>query len=542
MTTPSRLDSQYGGAVAGIWATVLGRVGRSWTSLGSYRDADVRRFQRQALPVVLAGERQVANLTASYLEQLYKDVDARARRVSLDLDAVTGESLRGVDPVDVYERPFKEVWTALSRGESLDAAVERGGNRLETLAKTDLQLARTHTVREVADELPKFEYTVRVLQGEYDCALCMIASTQRYHKKDLAPIHPGCDCIVKTVTADYDPGQIVDEDRLERIHDLVEDALGRSDRGGRAVDYRKIIIARDHGEIGPVLSYRSQNFTGPDELADRDHGARPDHTPPHRGEDADPPERPRDVEPDIETPQQLGRSITDVDESTPNGQALAHVRDVIASVHTVDREMPEIPLVDEHRHGYLGSYVHTRGGDSVRMSLNPDGPWPHMTAAHELGHFLDHKGLGDSLEAFATETETAEGGILHEWWDAIQQTASYQVLKFMRSQPDGSEWARVQRGDDVESFVLDHEHLDYLMSPAEMFGRSYAQWIATASDDDLLREELELAQDPGSGAVLIAGFTSGYPRQWSEEDFEPVADAFRAVLRRLGLIADEEDE
>jgi len=264
--TLTRLDRQYGSAVRGIWASVLGRVGRSWTDLRSWRDADVRTFQRQALPIILAGERQVATLTASYLEQTYRDVDRRARRVSLDLDAVTGAALRGVEPADVYERPFVEVWTALSNGESLGAAVARGAHRLETIAKTDLQLARTHTVREVADEQPGVEYTIRELYGEYDCALCMIASTQRYHKKDLAPIHPGCDCIVKTVKADYDPGQIIDEQFLEAVHDAVENALGKFDRGGRAVDYRKLIIAREHGEIGPVLGYRGQRFTGPDDI------------------------------------------------------------------------------------------------------------------------------------------------------------------------------------------------------------------------------------------------------------------------------------
>ncbi|MFF3142151.1 hypothetical protein ACFVRU_10575 [Streptomyces sp. NPDC057927] len=226
----------------------------------------MKAFQKRTLPIILAGERRVATLTASYLEQLYKEVDAGARRVNLDLDTVTGKSLRGVDPVDVYERPFKEVWTALSDGEALDAAVDRGAHRLETIAKTDLQLARTHTVREVSADLPKFEYTVRELQGEYDCTLCMIAATQRYHKRDLAPIHPGCDCLVKTVTADYDPGQIIDAHRLEQIHDAVEAAIGTFDRGGRAVDYRKIIISREHGEIGPVLGYRGQRFTGPGDI------------------------------------------------------------------------------------------------------------------------------------------------------------------------------------------------------------------------------------------------------------------------------------
>ncbi len=262
----SRLDRQYGSAVRSVWGSVLGRTGQSWSGLRSWRDADAAAFRRRTIPIILAGERQVASLTAAYLEQLYKEIDGGSRRANLDLDSVTGKSLRGIDPQEVYERPFKEVRYALSEGATLDDAVGRGGSRLETLVKTDLQLARTHTVREVADDMPRFEYTVRELQGEYDCALCMIASTQRYHKRNLAPIHPGCDCLVKTVTADYDPGQVIDEDKLNRIHDLVEEALGKSDRGGRAVDYRKIIVANDHGEIGPVLGYRGQRFTGPDDI------------------------------------------------------------------------------------------------------------------------------------------------------------------------------------------------------------------------------------------------------------------------------------
>ncbi|MER6485752.1 hypothetical protein ABT264_19615 [Streptomyces virginiae] len=264
--TLTRLDRQYGTAVRGIWTTTLGRINRTWADLGSWRGEDVARFQRTALPVMLAGQRQVASLTTVYLERLYREIADETVRTDLDFDRVTGRALRDVDPEDVYERPFKEVWTALSDGESLDTALARGAHRLETIAKTDLQLARTHTVREVGDGLPRFEYTVRELQGEYDCALCMIASTQRYRKRDLAPIHPGCDCLVKLVTADEDPGQVIDEARLEAIHDAVEAALGDFDRGGRAMDYRKIIISREHGEIGPVLGYRGQRFTGPDDI------------------------------------------------------------------------------------------------------------------------------------------------------------------------------------------------------------------------------------------------------------------------------------
>ncbi|MGH8965484.1 MAG: hypothetical protein ACRDXB_09175, partial [Actinomycetes bacterium] len=157
----TRLDRQYGTAVRSVWATTLGRTSRAWSGLGSWRDDDVRRFQRTALPILLGGQRQVAALTTTYLEQLYRDIDVRGSRVDLDFDKVTGRALRDVDPDEVYRRPFKEVWNALDNGAAFDAALARGTHRLETIAKTDLQLARTHTVREVGDDMPRFSYTVR---------------------------------------------------------------------------------------------------------------------------------------------------------------------------------------------------------------------------------------------------------------------------------------------------------------------------------------------------------------------------------------------
>jgi hypothetical protein len=153
---------------------------------------------------------------------------------SFDLDAVTGTALRGVDPVDVYERPFKQVWTALSKGEPLDDASSQGAHRLETLIKTDLQLARTHTVREcrpshaeVSVHHPRAPGRVRLraLHRRLHSAL---------HEARPPRFIPAVTASSRLVTADYDPGQVIDEAKLEQIHDAVEAALGDFDRGGRA--------------------------------------------------------------------------------------------------------------------------------------------------------------------------------------------------------------------------------------------------------------------------------------------------------------------
>jgi hypothetical protein len=265
--TLTPLDLRYDASVRRVWTSVLGNMTRQWSGLKSWRGSDVDGFQKSALPILVAGQRQVASLTTTYLERLYREIADESSRVDLDFDKVTGAAIRnGVEPAEVYERPFKEVWLALSKDEPLDVAVERGSNRLNSLVKTDLQLTRTHTVVEVTDDQPGVEYTIREPIGEHNCALCLIASTQRYRKKNLLPIHPGCDCLVKTVRSDFDPGQVVDEAKLEAIHAAVEAALGTFDRGARAVDYRKLIIAHEHGEIGPVLGFKGQRFTGPNDI------------------------------------------------------------------------------------------------------------------------------------------------------------------------------------------------------------------------------------------------------------------------------------
>lgn len=264
--TLSRRDLQHDAAVRNVWASVLGRVGTTWKRLGSWRGSDVSKFQATALPILAGGQRQVATLTATYLEQLYAEIAGRPSRVDLTMSRVTGSAIRGVDPSTVYERPFKEVWNALSNGEPLDVALDRGEHRLNTLLKTDMQLTRTHTARDVADQQPQVSYTVREPIGEYNCALCLIASTQRYRKTELLPIHPGCDCLVKIVKADYDPGQVIDEARLQAIHDAVAAELGDYDRSGRAIDYRKVVVQNTHGEIGPILGFAGERFTGPDDI------------------------------------------------------------------------------------------------------------------------------------------------------------------------------------------------------------------------------------------------------------------------------------
>jgi hypothetical protein len=239
----------------------------AWTGLGSYRDADIDRLVDLIVPQVLAGQRTIAQLTDAYLSGL-----AGATAQGITLDAVSGTAVRGVPLDQVYRRPATTVYTSLSSGAPYPEAVAAGLVRLVSLVQTDMQLAQRIQEQQTLGRSGAGFYR-RTLTGFENCALCILASTQRYHVGDLKPIHPGCDCGVAGIDGRSDPGQILNEELLETLHEQVGSTFGDSDRGGRTIVWNgeergyKDILVREHGEYGPTLTWRDQAFTGPGDIA-----------------------------------------------------------------------------------------------------------------------------------------------------------------------------------------------------------------------------------------------------------------------------------
>jgi hypothetical protein len=158
-----------------------------------------------------------------------------------------------------------DVYRALDNGKSLTQAIEAGALRISSIASTDVQLARRNAGFQARSRNDRIVGYARTLTGAENCALCYVASTQRYTRGELLPIHPGCDCGEMPIYGTQDPGQVINEARLEATHEAVEERFGISDRGARAIDYRNIMV-REHGELGPLLTVRDQKFTGPSDI------------------------------------------------------------------------------------------------------------------------------------------------------------------------------------------------------------------------------------------------------------------------------------
>jgi hypothetical protein len=235
------------------------RIALQQFDVGQYHDADQARFIDQMVPLVLAARRQVSLLTDAYLAALLTQMLGRPVRAQRPINT---NELRGVDAREVYARPYVTVWTKLSEGLALDAAVSAGRARVSDLVLSDMQIAKRNTAHAVLSETEEITGYRRTLTGSENCGLCVVASTQSYKRGDLMPIHPGCDCGVRPLVGD----EKVDDSLLESAHDAIQKTFGVSDPGARTPDYRKAILVQEHGELGPVLTVRSHRFTGPDDL------------------------------------------------------------------------------------------------------------------------------------------------------------------------------------------------------------------------------------------------------------------------------------
>lgn len=188
------------------------------------------------------------------------------------------------------------------------------------------------------------------------------------------------------------------------------------------------------------------------------------------------------------------------------GQTIRAALDAIDSVHG-DGKLPMISVGKDPGHrSTLGSFQrHRSSGHAEAIQVRPRGDHPHMTLIHEAGHFLDWSGIPTHHGTFATHGDPR----LAEWHRAVRSSRAYANLQALRA-----------------SFSADQRHVEYLLTPHEVWARAYAQYIATRSERPILRRQLEEMRKTGFGVY--------YPRQWNDADFAPIAAEFDALFRNLG--------
>lgn len=292
-------------ATARIRQQVNDYVTRQWQRQPNY--ASPAAFVAAVTPIITAGQTQIAAIMAAYLSQMYALLTgAPVKTIGVPASEVTGLR-KGVTAAEVYERPFHLVWRDLATAQAqrdahyewtvptedepeqpplppvdyVDRAIQHGLERAQNLAATDMQLAKQHAALHILGHQMNVTGYRRVLEGAYSCGLCIIASTQRYHKSQLLPIHPACDCSVEPIigqsehivasTVRNGDGQLVPVGELPDVHERIAETFGKDSSAARAISvtgskgkpihYRDILITHDHDELGPVLGVRGQQFS-----------------------------------------------------------------------------------------------------------------------------------------------------------------------------------------------------------------------------------------------------------------------------------------
>lgn len=234
-------------------------IGR-WNNLGSWRDADIEEFVRQVVPVVELGQKQVSQLTNAYLDSMARLAGVAPTPAQLEAMAYP----RGIDPDEAYRRGATTMRYRLSEGDSFDEAYAASVRRLRDLVRADMQMASVHTCHRRLSADERIVGYRRVLAPGENCALCAIASTQRYRRGELMPIHSGCRCDVAPIYGTHDPGQVIAGEQYEALTGAIDEHFGEA--GWDSNRPSRYIRVQMHGEHGPVLTWRDQRFTGPSDI------------------------------------------------------------------------------------------------------------------------------------------------------------------------------------------------------------------------------------------------------------------------------------
>lgn len=282
-----RLARTYTAQMAALRDATERGVAAAWDTLGSYNRADIDPFLSRSLPVVEAAQTQAAALTDAYMAQSVQVLSGEAVvPAGIAPGDVVGAAVRnGTAPETVYERSFIQVWSDLSDGVQWVDAVAGGGRRARQAARTDVSLSARKAAQAAMRDKPHVVGYRRVLDG-HSCRFCAVASTQRYHKADLMPLHPGCGCSVALIVGTHDPGRVINYQLLDELKNqspdeflkLVNgpknergdwDRFGFVDRDGAPVpakgkaakhvsekairDANRDVKVVEHGELGPTL-------------------------------------------------------------------------------------------------------------------------------------------------------------------------------------------------------------------------------------------------------------------------------------------------
>lgn len=223
------------------------------------------------------------------------------------------------------------------------------------------------------------------------------------------------------------------------------------------------------------------------------------------------------IKPALQSATTAGSPVSQALDVTFNKEKVGRVLTAIDKVHG-DGALPIIPLKRlPSNASYEGAYYRTYSDEAVKIALRAGADHPELTVAHEIGHFIDHKGFPGA--GYASPTSPLFAG----WRDAIRNSEAFKRLQALAAGPD----LHIVNGRGVG---INKGYVDYLSSWHELWARSYAQYIAMKSGDETMLSQLLRLIEKQQGASII------YPRQWVPGDFNAIQKSIDDIMRSMGWV------
>jgi hypothetical protein len=240
-----------------------------WQRFGGPGDGNIDAFLAAIVPLIEGAQVAAARMVAGSFALQVRLETGTGVAVAIAPEAVTIAALRGTAAAEVYTRPVITMRKALADGLDFGDAMRLAGDRVEQLASTDLVMAEREAATVAAEADSRIVGYRRVLRGS-SCALCATASTQRYRRKNLMPIHSRCDCGVAPIIGSADPGQVINKPLVRQLKAAAKATGSKDYYKNRHVTVDENgnvtlpdVKVRNHGELGPVLSVAQHAFSGP---------------------------------------------------------------------------------------------------------------------------------------------------------------------------------------------------------------------------------------------------------------------------------------
>ena len=194
------------------------------------------------------------------------------------------------------------------------------------------------------------------------------------------------------------------------------------------------------------------------------------------------------------------------------------ILDAIDQVHGV-QGITDLSIRKVHLEQSYGEFEYLKR--EIRIST--DAPYPLCTGFHEVGHALDALFLNSVSGYTLSQGEAsliaadARKGVLRDWFSVAFQS------------PPVKAFYEVLRHSPVDS--IDYLDASYYIDPAEVWARSYEQFIAQNCKDLHAKEEFSLKRrtkiDFGEAKLRV---------YWTYQEFVPIQTEIRKALHSIGWL------